>query len=44
MITEYNVTDLYNEKCYNEYYKKSIDWNAYYEYLAEEGDREGEDN
>ena len=38
MVTEYNVTDLYNDKCYDEYYKKSQDWDKYYENLEEKYD------
>lgn len=38
-----DITEEYNNECYNNFYKKSIDWDAYYEYLAEEEDREWED-
>lgn len=31
MVTEYNLTDLINDECYNEYYKKPRDWDKYYE-------------
>ena len=37
-----DVTDEYNNYCYNNFYKKSTDWDAYYEHLAEEQDREWE--
>lgn len=40
MVTEYNVTDLINDECYNEYYKKTRDWNKYYENLEEEEDND----
>lgn len=40
MVTEYNVTDLINDECYNEYYKKSRNWNEYYENLEEEEDND----
>ncbi len=40
MVTEYNVTDLINDKCYNEYYKRSRNWNEYYENLEEEEDND----
>lgn len=39
-----NITEEYNEYCYNIFYKKATDWDAYYEYLAEKEDREWEDN
>lgn len=39
-----DITDEYNNECYNNFYEKSTDWNAYYEHLAEEEDREWEDN
>lgn len=38
MVTEYNLTDLYNDECYNEYYKKPRDWDKYYEDLEEKCD------
>lgn len=38
MVTEYNVTDLYNDECYSEYYKKSQDWDKYYEDLEDKCD------
>ena len=38
-----DVTAQYTEYCYNKYYKKSIDWDAYYEHLAEEEDRNYKD-
>ena len=40
MVTEYNVTNLINDECYNEYYKKPRDWNKYYENLEEEEDND----
>lgn len=30
-----DITEEYNNECYNNFYKKSTDWNAYYEHLAE---------
>lgn len=39
-----DVTDNYNEYCYNNYYRKSTNWDNYYEHLAEVEDREWEDN
>lgn len=44
MITDYNVTEYYNEECYENYYKKSTDWDKYYDGLAEKADQEREDN
>lgn len=44
MITDYNVTDLINDECYENYYRKSKDWNEYYDALAEKEDRDREDN
>lgn len=38
-----DITDEYNNYCYNNFYKKSTDWDAYYEHLAEKEDREWED-
>ena len=38
-----DMTEEYNSECYNNFYKKSTDWDAYYEHLAEEEDREWED-
>ena len=38
-----DVTEQYTEYCYNKYYEKSIDWDAYYEHLAEEDDRNYDD-
>lgn len=40
MVTEYNVTDLINDESYNEYYKRSRNWNEYYENLEEEEDND----
>lgn len=40
MVTEYNITDLINDECYNEYYKRSRNWNEYYENLEEEEDND----
>lgn len=31
-----DVTDEYNNECYNNFYAKSIDWDAYYEHLEDE--------
>lgn len=44
MITDYNITDLINEECYENYYKKSKNWDDYYDALAEKEDRDREDN
>lgn len=44
MITDYNVTDLINDECYENYYRKSKDWNEYYDALAEKEDMEREDS
>lgn len=47
MITDYNITDLINEECYENYYRKSRNWDKYYDALAEKADREydeSEDN
>ena len=44
MITDYNVTDLINDECYENYYRKSKDWNEHYDALAEKEDRDREDN
>lgn len=38
MVTDYNITDLYNDERYNEYYKKSQDWDKYYEDLEDKYD------
>lgn len=35
MITDYNVTDYINDACYENYYRKSRNWDEYYEVLAE---------
>lgn len=43
MITDYNITDLINEECYENYYKKSKNWDDYYDALAEKEDRDRED-
>ena len=43
MITDYNITDLINEECYENYYRKSRNWDEYYDALAEKEDRERED-
>ena len=34
-----DITEQYTEYCYNNYYEKSIDWEAYDEHLAEIEDR-----
>lgn len=39
-----DITEEYNNECYNNFYKKSTDWNAYYEHLEEKEDRKWEDN
>ena len=36
MITDYTVTDYYNDYIYETYYRKSKDWNEYYENMEEE--------
>lgn len=38
MVTDYNVTDMYNDECYNNYYEKKFNWNKYYENLDMEED------
>ena len=38
MVTDYNITDLINDECYNEYCKKTIDWDKYYENLEDKYD------
>lgn len=38
-----DITEEYNNECYNNFNERSTDWNVYYEYLAEEEDREWED-
>lgn len=43
MVTDYNVTDLINEECYENYYRKSRNWDEYYEALVEKEDRNRED-
>ena len=43
MITDYNVTDYINDACYENYYRKTKDWDKYYNALAEKADRERED-
>lgn len=43
MITTYNVTDHYNEYCYNNYYSKDEYTDEYYEAIAEKADRNYED-
>lgn len=43
MITDYNITDLINEESYEFYYRKSRNWDKYYDALAEKEDREYED-
>lgn len=44
MITDYNITDLINEECYENYYRKSRNWDEYYNALAEKEDTEREDS
>ena len=39
-----DITEAYTQYCYNNYYSKPTDWDSYYEHLAEEEDREWEDN
>ena len=36
MITDYTVTDYYNDYAYETYYRKPKDWNEYYENMEEE--------
>lgn len=43
MITDYNITDLINEECYEFYYRKSRNLDKYWNALAEKADREYED-
>lgn len=43
MITDYNVTDLINDECYENYYRKTKDWDEYYDALAEKEDRDREE-
>ena len=43
MITDYNITDLINEECYNFYYKKTKNVEEYYDALAEKEDRNREE-
>ena len=43
MITDYNVTDYINDACYEKYYRKTKDWNKYYDALAEKEDRDREE-
>ena len=38
-----DITEEYNNEFYNNFYAKSTDWDAYYEYLAEKEDRKWED-
>lgn len=38
-----DVTEQYTQECYENYYKKSTNWDAYYEHLADEEDNEWED-
>jgi len=44
MITDYTITDHYNNYCYDNYYRKSRNWDEYYNSLAERTDSEYEDN
>ena len=43
MVTDYNVTDLINDECYENYYIKSKSWDKYYDALVEKEDRNRED-
>ncbi len=43
MITDYNITDYYNDEQYENYYRKPTDWDRYYETMAEKEDMERED-
>lgn len=43
MITDYNITDYYNDEQYENYYRKSTDWDKYYEVMAEKEDMERDD-
>lgn len=38
-----DVTEQYTQECYNNYYKKQTDYDAYYEHLAEIEDRNYQD-
>lgn len=44
MIADYNITECIIEDEYENYYRKSIDWDRYYEAMAEKEDMEREDN
>lgn len=43
MITDYNITDYYNDEQYENYYRKPVDWDKYHEAMAEKEDMERED-
>lgn len=38
-----DITEAYNDYCYNNYYEKLTDWDAYYEHIAENEDLEWEE-
>ena len=38
MITDYTITDYYNEYSYDNYYRKSRNWDEYYDSLADRED------
>lgn len=43
MITDYNITDYIEEDEYEFYNRNPIDWDRYYEAMAEKEDMERED-
>lgn len=40
MITDYTITDHYNDYCYDNYYRKSRNWDEYYDSIEEEEEDE----
>lgn len=44
MITDYNITDYYNDEQYENYYRKSTDWEREEQIQAEIADRAYEDS
>lgn len=43
MITDYNITDYITDYKHENYYRRSTDWDKYYEAMAEKEDMERED-
>lgn len=43
MITDYNITECITEDECENYYRKSTNWDRYYEAMAEKEDMERED-